>query len=148
MSLTIESTDKPIHRVVLVDDDSIDNFLHKRVLERSGLVEEVIVFEQPEIALDYLRSIEQPIDVICLDINMPRMNGFDFLAAYQELEIAKKRLPLIVILSTSITPQSITSEQMIDSVVATEAKPLRCETIEQLVVDYFSGTDSSVLSCQ
>ena len=143
MSLIIEPTNKPIQRVVLVDDDSTDNFLHRRVLKRSGLVEEVIVFEEPEMALDYLQSIDHPIDVICLDINMPRMNGFEFLEAYQELEIAKQRLPLIIILSTSITPESIASEKRIQSVVAAEAKPLRQEAIEQLVVKYFSSPSAS-----
>ncbi|WP_145350413.1 response regulator [Roseimaritima multifibrata] len=142
MSSTIVSTDKPIHRVVLVDDDSTDNFLHKRVLEKSGLVEEVIAFEQPEMALDYLASIEHPIDVICLDINMPKMNGFEFLEAYQKLEIAKKQLPLVVILSTSVTAESIACKQGISSVVAAETKPLRRETVEQLVIEYFNGASS------
>lgn len=139
VTMISEKASKPIRRVVLVDDDSTDNFLHKRVLTRSGLVEDVVAFEQPEAALEYLATLDHPVDLICLDINMPRMNGFEFLEAYQTLEIASSLPPIVVILSTSISTEALTSEKQANSVIASETKPLRQETIEKLVSQYFSG---------
>ena len=133
MTPTTEAAEKPIRRVLLVDDDATDNYLHKRIIEKSGLVQEIVVFEQPELALQYLSTAAQSIDIICLDINMPRMNGYEFLKAFHALEISKSCPPVIVILSTSITAESIESEKNYSSVVATELKPLRLETLRQLV---------------
>lgn len=71
--------------VILVDDSMIDNRLHKRVILRTGLVREVLCFSMAEDALAYLRDTGVPVDLILLDINMPRMNGFEMLdAALQE----------------------------------------------------------------
>ena len=69
-----------IGTVMVVDDEEVDQFLYKRVLTRSGLVGNIIMFTYPDEALEYLKSAEcEPIDVLLLDINMPRMSGFEFL---------------------------------------------------------------------
>ncbi len=95
-----------IDTVMLVDDEEIDQKTYQRVLKRSGLVGEVLVFTYATDALEYLKSNpEQTVDVIFLDINMPRMNGFEFLeAATEELGEAFARM-VIVMLTTSIDPK-------------------------------------------
>ncbi len=129
---------KPIQRVVLIDDDSTDNFLHARVLKRSGLVEHVVTFEHAEDALEFLSNTEHGVDVVCLDVNMPRMNGFEFLEAFGEIEVAgKKRRALVVILSTSISPEVERQALKYSAIVRTENKPLSLTTLESLVAEYF-----------
>ena len=91
--------------VMLIDDEEIDQKTYLRVLNRSGKADEVIIFTYATDALAYLKeNPSKTIDVIFLDINMPRMNGFEFLeAATKELGEAFVRM-VIVMLTTSIDP--------------------------------------------
>lgn len=93
----------PIQTVMLIDDESFDQKLYQRVITRSGLVGEVISFLYADEALAYLTSGQsKPIDVIFLDINMPRMNGFEFLeAATRSLGEEFARI-VVVMLTTSL----------------------------------------------
>ena len=64
-----------IGEVLLVDDSAADNYLHKLLLEESGLVERVSVALDGEQALARLQAAERPPDLVFLDINMPRLDG-------------------------------------------------------------------------
>lgn len=121
-----------IRRVMLVDDDSTDNFLHRRVLEKSGIVESIVSFEHAEDSLEYLKHEGDIVDLICLDFNMPRMNGAEFLAEYEKLDFKEGYRPAVMILSTSIGPEVETRAAMHPSVVRTQPKPLSIETVVSL----------------
>ena len=92
-----------IGTVLLIDDESFDQKLYKRVIDRSGLVKEALSFLYADEALAYLMSPDcKAIDVIFLDIHMPRMNGFEFLdAATQALGPDFAKL-VVVMLTTSL----------------------------------------------
>ncbi|MBD3663770.1 response regulator [Sulfitobacter aestuariivivens] len=95
-----------INKILLVDDDEVTNLLHKRLIRRSGQVKEVAVATDGLEALDYLRSriaAKAPLpELIFLDINMPRMGGFEFLEKYAELDLDGEIQQVIVMLSTSL----------------------------------------------
>ncbi|MEO0378003.1 MAG: response regulator [Cyanobacteria bacterium P01_A01_bin.17] len=75
-----------LEKVLLIDDNEADNFIHRLIIEESGLVRTIEEFTDAQKALEYLRSSQaNAIDLIFLDINMPRMNGFQFLEAYRDL---------------------------------------------------------------
>lgn len=95
-----------IHRTLLIDDAEIDQKMYQRILKRSGLTEEVIAFTYADEALEFLRSeTAGTVDLILLDINMPRMDGFEFLdAATRELGEAFAHV-VIVMLTTSLEPR-------------------------------------------
>jgi CheY-like chemotaxis protein len=77
--------------------------MYQRIIKRSGLVGDVLPFIYAEDALAYLKSPDsKPIDVIFLDINMPRMNGFEFLSAATEALGAGFARMVVVMLTTSL----------------------------------------------
>ena len=90
------SDDRP---VLLVDDDAVDVMTVKRAFRQMGVISQLVVKGDGEEALEYLKSTPVLPRVILLDLNMPRMNGLEFLQEIKSDE-AFSALPVIV-LSTS-----------------------------------------------
>ena len=92
---------------LLIDDNYIDNFVTRRILEGGNFAEKVIVSQSAADAIDSLRSGSVKPDVIFLDIRMPVMGGFEFLQEYDKLEIDGKKAIKIFMLSSSLDPTDI-----------------------------------------
>jgi len=92
-----------LKKILLIDDNKVDNFFHERVIRKFDKNITVISLLSGEEALEYLaglHSAELP-DLIFLDINMPRMNGWEFLQEYNKFEEVRKSCNIVVMLSTS-----------------------------------------------
>jgi CheY-like chemotaxis protein len=91
---------------VLIIDDSDPDLLYTRiVLEKAGVADRVRPFETAQDALAYLQHPGgHEVDVILLDINMPEMDGFQFLDAYQQLSNTHKARAVVVMLTSSPDP--------------------------------------------
>lgn len=125
---------KKIKTMMLIDDNQIDQMLHERIVERSGLVETVISFLYADEALEYLKVDQQPRpDVILLDINMPRMDGFEFLEAVNLLPSELKSM-IVVMLTTSLDARDKKRADNFDLVKGFMNKPLSQERIEEIVL--------------
>ena len=85
--------------ILLVDDDTVDVMAVKRAFNQIRVISPLVVKENGEDALEYLRSTKVLPRLILLDLNMPRMNGIEFLTEIQSDEVLKS-VPVIV-LSTS-----------------------------------------------
>ncbi|MFM9028093.1 MAG: response regulator, partial [Bacteroidota bacterium] len=87
----MKNTDKPFKfdRVLLIDDNDIDNFINERMITTSHFSKSVVVKNSGEGALEYLKEVEGDMarlpEVIFLDLNMPAMDGFGFLAEYEKM---------------------------------------------------------------
>lgn len=124
---------KPIQNLLLVEDSNADIRLCRIVIERSGLVENLHTFAYAEDALEYLRNRpESPVDAILLDINMPRMNGFEFLEEARA-EFGQDFAEMTVcILTTSVAPADVKQAGNFASVKHYFDKPLTEEQLQRL----------------
>jgi CheY-like chemotaxis protein len=100
-----------LKNVLIVDDDSVFTILNKRILQRTGLAREIHTAENGQEALDlinsyYSGSTSFP-DIILLDLNMPIMDGFGFIEAFQRITFARKNLAKIIVVSSSEDPRDI-----------------------------------------
>ena len=121
-----------IKKALLIDDTAIDQKLYRRILERSEIVEDVTSFSYADEALEFLisnRSAE--VDVIFLDINMPRMNGFEFLEAAVEKLGETFTHVVIVMLTTSLNPADRERAEQFSVVRDFINKPLTLEHVRR-----------------
>lgn len=93
------------HKVLLIDDNPTDLFINETILKSLMFSKEITTQPDPEKALEFLRSVEKlseiP-DVIFLDLNMPVMDGFGFLAEFNNLpEFIKSKCKIIVVTSST-----------------------------------------------
>ena len=92
-------------RVLMVDDNENDLLFTRIALQRCGVDYEVQAFERAQEALDMLRTRpDHGIDLILLDINMPVMDGFAFLQAFEALPPVQRGRAVVVMLSSSSDP--------------------------------------------
>lgn len=69
------------HEILLIDDDQITNFVNKKFIESEFPDFPILVFENGQRAIEYIRENKNGSFLIFLDINMPIMNGWEFLEA-------------------------------------------------------------------
>lgn len=76
-------------------------------------------------------------NIIFLDINMPKMNGWEFLEAYKELKAGQKAKVLVVMLTTSINPSDKKRAEQFPDIIGFNSKPLTEQMISQILDRYF-----------
>jgi CheY-like chemotaxis protein len=122
-------------RVFLIDDDDVFVFLTKKVIERSGADVLLSVFSNGQEGIEFIKGIaadtDQLPDVILLDLNMPVMDGWEFLSAYQELELAKEIALYIV--TSSISPYEVERAKHIKEVQEFIVKPIAKEKFIDII---------------
>ena len=103
---------RKLKEVWLIDDNETSNFLNHRLLSRMAITDTIRVFTNGKQAIEYLEEVAagdtNPADtryfkpeLILLDVNMPVLDGFEFLELYQQLAEPIKQEIVIAILSTS-----------------------------------------------
>ncbi|NQX78092.1 response regulator [Gilvibacter sp.] len=124
---------KRLKRIMLVDDDHNTNFFNKLMLTRNDVTEEIVAFENPIEGLEYLKAGEEQVDLLFLDINMPVMDGWEFLENYEILEQTGGKNLVVVMLSTSLNPEDIERAHQSRTVVKYVNKPLDHMTIQEVM---------------
>ncbi|UII32872.1 response regulator [Fulvivirga ulvae] len=97
---------KKLDYILLADDDKDCNFYHKRVLSKMDITQSIHVANDGQEALTFILKDKNPEDrgIIFLDINMPIMDGWEFLEEYEKLENRKKSNDVLIVLTTSLNP--------------------------------------------
>ena len=117
---------------LLIDDNFIDNFVTRKILESGNFTDNIIVIQSPHEAIDALRSGTVKPDAIFLDIRMPMMSGFEFLKEYETLELDNKELTKIFMLSSSLDPTDMNNSKSNKYVAQFVHKPLTRQALEEL----------------
>ncbi|MBI2271488.1 MAG: response regulator [Bacteroidetes bacterium] len=126
--------------VMLVDDSEIDNFINQKMVEGCNFAERVYIHTSSKSGLEFLRNLEQAGDggtplfpeIIFLDINMPMMDGFQFIEEFDKLNTALLGKTKIVMLTTSINPADIEKAKHLSSVHKYINKPLSQKSLDLL----------------
>jgi CheY-like chemotaxis protein len=134
---------KKLKCILLVDDNPDDNFFHTRVIKKSDAAEIIVAKQNGQDALNYLKSKkdnEAPHpDLIFLDINMPGMNGWEFLEEYRMLDEKFKSRAIVIMLTTSDNPDDKIKAKAMNVASDFKTKPLTKEMLEEIINKYFKS---------
>ncbi|HVS96371.1 MAG TPA: response regulator [Puia sp.] len=130
--------------VLLIDDDEPTNFLNRLMLEQAGCTRHIRIARNGQEALDYLRrcgsegtdEFPRP-DLILLDINMPAMDGWEFLDRYRLLPASTTRDIVVFMLTTSLNPDDETRARARPEVAGFENKPLGQPGLDRVLQAFF-----------
>lgn len=139
---------RKLNCVLLIDDDEPTNFLSQMLIEEANCTENIQVAQSGKEALSYLTNGEHNSgenknfpcpDLIFLDINMPAMNGWEFLDKYLALENKFRGESKIVMLTTSLDPDDEVKAKNIACVTDYKRKPLTKKMVDEILDSYFTS---------
>ena len=127
--------------VLLVDDDHTTNYLNQLLMNRLAVTDKLLVALNGQEALDLLQEHCQGATDDCpalvlLDVKMPVMDGFAFLAAYDLLPLPQKQAIIIVMLTTSLHPKDVDRVQKFN-IAGFLNKPLTADKINEVLQNHF-----------
>jgi CheY-like chemotaxis protein len=127
---------KKLNYILLIDDNASDNRYHKIVLEELDVAERVVSFIDGFEAIQSLMGEGVLPDLIFLDINMPKMNGWEFLEKYKQLGFGNQN-PVVSMLTTSENPADLKRAEEIKEVKAFIVKPLSEVRFNEIIELHF-----------
>lgn len=132
---------KKLKNVLLIDDSESDNFYHARKIRKMGITDNIHICYSGQEALDYLKSelegVHPQPTLIFLDINMPGMNGWEFLEEYEKLEVAQQGEIVLTMLSNSIDVRDQDRAGIYKTVRGYYSKPLSEEYLTSILEQHF-----------
>ncbi|WP_127127668.1 response regulator [Pseudoflavitalea rhizosphaerae] len=134
---------RKLNCILLIDDDEPTNFLNKMIIDEASCAENVQVEQSATDALDYLtaepdeKEGSATPDLIFLDINMPAMDGWEFLDEYKKLTPDQKARVVVVMLTTSYNPEDEVKAKNHNMIAAFRNKPLTTEMLMDVLQEYF-----------
>lgn len=126
------------YNVCLIDDDKIYQFTSRKILESTGLAKNILTFFNGSEAIGFIKeSVEKgqqglP-DVIFLDINMPIMNGWQFLDEYHKIIDQFKKPIYIYMVSSSVDDSDIQRSKEYSGVTDYIIKPINKVKYQELI---------------
>jgi CheY-like chemotaxis protein len=128
--------ERKVQTACIIDDDQIYVFSFKRLLNIKNICPQLIDFQNGQDAIDFLSNpdnTEQLPDVIFLDINMPVMDGWDFIEAFGEIKSRLGKEITIYMVSSSINISDITRAKSNSSITDYLIKPISESVLTSLL---------------
>lgn len=124
--------------ILLIDDDEATNVLHKREIKKSGVEAEILIAENGEEGIELVKEFfinnKALPNVIFLDINMPRMNGWEFIEVYEDFtKDSGLKTNIVVMLTTSLNPDDAKKAEQYNSICRFLTKPLSREVVPEVI---------------
>jgi len=141
------TVNKPINFTLLIDDDKLSNFYNSKVVKKHFSFTNVYSVNSAKAALDYLLkaqngTVQKP-NLIFLDLNMPAMNGWEFLDEYKKLDVEFTKDIKIIILTTSSNPDDFEKSKENDCVNDFINKPLSIEILNDVIDNHYEYVTAS-----
>lgn len=120
-------------RIVLVDDNDLDNSFHTIVLKKAGFTGELIALESGVQLVDFLqRETQSPSTLLFIDINMPGLNGFETVKKLVELSLLNGGIRTYI-LSSSDAASDLQMARSMPQILGYLVKPLNVEDVRRLL---------------
>ncbi|MEI7629419.1 MAG: response regulator [Bacteroidota bacterium] len=126
------------YNVCLIDDDKVYQFTSKMILEATQLTSRITTFFNGQEAIEFFldpanQQIDILPDVIFLDINMPIMNGWNFLEEFDKIFYTLPKKILIYVVSSSVDDSDMEKSKSFVSVADYVIKPINKEKYRLLL---------------
>lgn len=136
---------KKLNSVLLVDDDEITNFINEHLLQEMEVAEQIIVTTNGLEGIKHIKSHhaagQNCPELIFLDINMPVMDGFEFLEEYRQIEGPNHKSVVLVMLTSSENLKDMEQIKQSDNVDYL-SKPLTKEKLHAVLEKHFGNNGS------
>ena len=131
-----------INTVLLIDDDITINYFHNRIIQKNELTNSILISQNGKEGIQRIKELNSVCDtnekiLIFLDLNMPIMNGWEFLEELKNLNDSLQLNYKIFVLSSSINPDDRKKAENNPLVTGYLSKPLTKEILEQIKHNYF-----------
>ena len=129
-----------LQRYIVVDDDRMNNMVSKFIIQRHNKEAEIQLYTDPELALSEIFQLSSDADdkrqtIVLLDINMPMMNGWEFLEQFKSLGMDISQQFRIYMISSSIDPRDINRAADHRLISGFFSKPLNTEHLKMVAAD-------------
>lgn len=128
-----------VNHILLVDDEDDCNFVTNLVLKRAGFTGRLTCYTSATDALAHMRSGKDLPDIMFVDINMPAVNGFEFLSTCEAEGLLPNDLTSVVMFSSSNRPSDLERALSFRSVIGYVEKALSVDSFEGVLRDHHAA---------
>jgi CheY-like chemotaxis protein len=127
-----------LNKVLFIDDDSVALMLNGKLVEKTLFAKKTVTALNGKLGLDYLNKLLSDQkhstfpELIFLDLNMPVMDGWDFLDRFSDLAFPEGKQSKVIVLSSSINPEDLERSKNHAVVIDFIPKPVTVEILERL----------------